>query len=660
MLPMPPSFHTDLFWDPAWPRLRLFGPMTASWAADRSFLPSNRKTRAVLAVLALAGGAPVARKRLIDLLWHTRGHGQAQASLRQSLHELRGCLAPLRGAGVQSAGDRLTLRIEHIWIDALFVQTPGFSVRDAMDVFRGPLLSELEGLSDTLDAWIVSERKTLYEKIRQKLDGFLAGEPGDDTTAKIAETVLSFDASHEAAWRTLAGYHASVGKVPTRDGRPSFDVTTSLARFAPCGQQHTHGVLPIANSLLPSARLGRLRGEGRFEMRWRAAHLAVRPTRALGDATPDFASCIDWQIQTALCKFEDLSCTPVGCAADGDGTPQHLAQDGFDFLLEGCIDRRADQDQFIVRLRDLQVNGVIFWSQRICRAASGAGLFGADFAGHLAPQIAAEIFRHQAVLLDNCPGLELHDCELILKASRSVEMLDRQRISEADTLLSRAIKQDKHHAALFAWSAYIQLMQVGQGWASEVETTQRRIGELTDRALSLKPETASVLSIAGHVLAFNQNRLEEGLSLQEKALCKNPNLPSAWLFSGLAHTYAGEHTEAISRLQHAKQLSPADQQGYFIDMGLSLSYLLDGDTGGALGACRSAIRLNPNFSSSFKVGVSASGYTDRGRDESRLLQRLLVLEPALTVERVLSRTPLTRRADQSRLSDGLRLAGLPR
>ncbi len=186
------------------------------------------------------------------------------------------------------------------------------------------------------------------------------------------------------------------------------------------------------------------------------------------------------------------------------------------------------------------------------------------------------------------------------------------------------------------------------------------MGDLVDRGLSLTPESATVLSIAGHVLAFTQNRLEEGLSLQERALSKNPYLPSAWLFSGLAHTYAGEHKEAISRFQRAKQLSPADPQAYFVDTGLSLSHLLDGDTGNALNASRSAIRLNPNFSSSFKVGVSASGYADQGRGDARMLQRLLLLEPALTVERVLSRSPLTQRADQARLSDGLRMAGLPR
>jgi len=674
MLTMPPSADTDLPWDGAWPKIRLLGSMQADLANDRSFLPCNRKSRAVLAVLAIAGAKPVSRNLLIDLLWHTRGREQAQASLRQSVHELRSCLAPLQGAGLQSAGDRLTLRIEPNWIDVLFVQTPEFLPRHMLNVFRGPLLGDLAGLSDPFDTWILAERKSLAEKIRHKLERFLAGAPDDETMARIAEAIVSFDTSHEAAWRALASFHIARGnpsaaldvyhrcltETRTRDGQLAFDVSAVLAQCLPATTLNASELQTIETGSAAPRPQHAFRSESRFAAPWRSAHLAMLPTRALGNATPEFAMCIDWQIQSALCKFEELSCIPVNPARVGEGALVHLAETGFDFMLEACIDRSADQDQFILRLRDLQMKGEIFWSQRICRPSSGATLFDADFATLLAPQIAAEISKYQAIFLEYCPALRRNVRELVLKASRSVQRLDRHSLAEAERLLSEATKRDDRHPALFAWSAYVQLLQLGQGWTSDVEATQRRVGELTDKALSLNPETASVLSIAGHVLAFNQNRLEEGLSLQEQALSRNPYLPSAWLFSGLAHTYAGEHKEAVSRLQRAKQLSPADQQAYFIDMGLSLSHLLDGDTGNALTASMNAIRLNPNFSSSFKVGVSASGYTDQGRGDARMLQRLLVLEPALTVERVLSRSPLTRREDQTRLSDGLRMAGLPR
>jgi len=626
-----------------------------------------------MAVLALAGAKPVPRRLLMDLLWPTREREQAQASLRQSVHELRGYLAPLKAACLRSERDQLTLHIEHIWIDALYVETPEFAAAQIVDVFRGPLMSDLLGVSAPLDAWILHEQEKLSERIRHKLACFLVKARGGDATRKMAEAVLSYDPSHQAAWTALAELNIAAGDtvgtmdvvhrglVQSRrpDGPAEFDAKTLLVRLL----SKTAATENTAPTDLPDGERNwqsNQRNISGFAAPWRSAYLAVSPTKPIGNASAEFALCIDWQIMSALSKFEDLSCTPFNPARQANGGLQYLSADGFDFLLEGCVDQFANQDQIIVRLRDLHLKGEVFWSQRICRQSSGAGLFGADFAALLAPQIAAEISKHQAARLETCAELRADISGLILRASRAVERLERRNLAAADKLLADAINQDSRHPALLAWLAYVQLMQLGQGWLPDARSSQRRVGELVDRSLALNPDSATVFAIAGHVLAFTQNRLEEGLSLQEKALSKNPNLPSAWLFSGLAHTYAGEHSEAIRRFRHAKQLSPADQQAYFIETGLGLAHLLNGNDSEALTESKNAIRLNPNFSSSFKIGVAASGYTNEGRGEPNLLQRLVRLEPGLTVEKVLSRTPLTRGADKARLSDGLRMAGLPR
>jgi DNA-binding SARP family transcriptional activator/tetratricopeptide (TPR) repeat protein len=673
MPPVPDSAEANLFSDISPPKMRLFGPTRADWGDGRSFLPRTTKTRALMAVLALANARPVSRRLLMELLWPTREREQAQASLRQSVHELRGYLAPLKGACLRSEREHLTLRIEDIWIDVLYVETPEFAAPQVVDVFRGPLLGNLRGVSATFDTWILHEQQKLSDRIRQKLASILAQPRGGDETRKMAEAVLSYDASHQAAWTALAEFNIAAGdtvaamdvvhrglvQASRPDGPPEFDIKTMLARLL--RKDVPKNAAPentVPNDLQDDPRTRRT--SNAFGVPWRAAYLAVAPTKPIGNASAEFALCIDWQIMSALSKFDELSCTPFGPARQSDGCPHYLAADGFDYLLEGCIDQFAGQDQIIVRLRDLLLKGEVFWSQRICRPSSGAGLFGADFVTLLAPQIVAEISKHRAALLENCAEPQLDISGLILRASRAVERLERHQLAAADKLLADAINQDRRHPALLAWLAYVQLMQLGQGWLSDVHSSQRRIGELVDRSLALNPNSATVLSIAGHVLAFTQNRLEEGLSLQEKALSRNPNLPSAWLFSGLAHTYAGEHIEAIRRFQCAKQLSPADQHAYFIDTGFGLAHLLNGDNGEALTESKNAIRLNPNFSSSFKIGVAASGYTDEGRGEPPLLQRLLRLEPGLTVERVLSRSPLTRHEDKARLSDGLRMAGLPR
>jgi DNA-binding SARP family transcriptional activator len=85
-------------------RLSLFGQMRAVEASGRSVLPRSRKTRAVLAILALASPRPVLRSRLTGLLWSQRAKEQARGSLRQSVHELQRALG--QGTGNLLHADR--------------------------------------------------------------------------------------------------------------------------------------------------------------------------------------------------------------------------------------------------------------------------------------------------------------------------------------------------------------------------------------------------------------------------------------------------------------------------------------------------------------------------------------------------------------------------
>src|SRR5215469_7404661 len=75
-------------------RLRLIGQMEAWTITSENVLPAGRKTRALLAVVALSAPRPALRGRLAELLWSRRPEEQARASLRQEIHRLLECLAP--------------------------------------------------------------------------------------------------------------------------------------------------------------------------------------------------------------------------------------------------------------------------------------------------------------------------------------------------------------------------------------------------------------------------------------------------------------------------------------------------------------------------------------------------------------------------------------
>src|SRR5271163_997321 len=74
--------------DPVMIRLRLIGQMEAWTLTSESVLPTGRKTRALLAILALSSPRTVLRGKLAELLWSRRPEEQARASLRQEIHRL--------------------------------------------------------------------------------------------------------------------------------------------------------------------------------------------------------------------------------------------------------------------------------------------------------------------------------------------------------------------------------------------------------------------------------------------------------------------------------------------------------------------------------------------------------------------------------------------
>ena len=70
-------------------QVQLLGRFALRSATGDEISVPSKKGQALIAVLALADGAPVPRERLTGLLWSERGETQARGSLRQALTALR-------------------------------------------------------------------------------------------------------------------------------------------------------------------------------------------------------------------------------------------------------------------------------------------------------------------------------------------------------------------------------------------------------------------------------------------------------------------------------------------------------------------------------------------------------------------------------------------
>src|ERR1700712_513537 len=104
--------------DPSLLRLQLVGPMQALTLDNENVLPPGRKTRGLLAILAMSGRRPVLRSKLAEMLWSRRSEEQARASLRQEIHRLLDALSPVGAAVVSVERHSLALRPGLTTVDA--------------------------------------------------------------------------------------------------------------------------------------------------------------------------------------------------------------------------------------------------------------------------------------------------------------------------------------------------------------------------------------------------------------------------------------------------------------------------------------------------------------------------------------------------------------
>ena len=248
-------------------RLRLIGQMEAWTASKDSMLPTGRKTRALLAIIALFAPRPVLRGRMAEMLWSRRPEEQARASLRQEIHRLHDALDPLGPQVLAITRDHLALRPGTVWIDVeeLLRATPARP--HALGLYDGELLEGLDGIDPAFDGWLNGERQRLGDRARTVAETMLREQHEPDQMIAFAEQVLRIDRSHEGAWRALMRAHLARGErgmaiqafercrsvlAEQLDAQPSAETLRLLADVRTAMPPRVGGSGPVANGHMPN------------------------------------------------------------------------------------------------------------------------------------------------------------------------------------------------------------------------------------------------------------------------------------------------------------------------------------------------------------------------------------------------------------------------
>lgn len=552
----------------------LFGPFTVSGADGSDLTPKSRKSRAILAMLAVAPRGSRSRVWLRDKLWSDRGEDQASASLRQALLEIRKALGPVAGRALTADKNTVSLDLAAISVDALQMMSP-----EGRGETAGLAEHFLEGIDvrdPEFEDWLTLERQSWHSRLEET--GF----------------------EHELAPKGTPA-------------EPRRETGSALPRTAPPVLPEIR--MPPPGVDAPSDLLGG----------WR---VALMPPLVLGaDPVAGIVqSDVQRSLRAAMMDAGDLRLVDMAPTGFGDQGPSLFAR--LPEQVHLSVQVRVQVDAAMLRVGILLQNPAdssLVWGDELQAARREA--VDPSFALPLVVRATEEAVLH---FLRRRGGEQAEAEGRIAAAVASMFRLTRSDLDRSEAILRRHLAQTPT-AAGYAWLAFLNTFRVGQrfnpGDAPLIEETQH----LARQALMLEPNNALVSALVGHIHSYLFGEFDYAAGLFERSLRVNPAQTLAWDLYAMLHAYAGQPKRALAMARWARHLGSFSPHRYYFETTRAITGSFSGEHRTAIEAGESALAERPDFNSLLRVLVSSNAHLDRPDEARTFLNRLLQVEPNFSI-----------------------------
>jgi adenylate cyclase len=392
--------------------------------------------------------------------------------------------------------------------------------------------------------------------------------------------------------------------------------------------------------------------------------IAVMPFQNMsGDPEQEyFADGMVEDIITALSRFKSLfviarnsSFTYKGKAVDIKQVGREL---GVRYILEGSVRKAANRLRITGQLIDA-LNGAHIWADRFDGTYDDIFDLQDQVTTHVIGAIAPKLEEAEIRRAKHTPTEALNAYDCYLRGRASLRAGTRSSNEEALGLFYRTIQLDADFAAAYSMCAYCHVWRKANGWTKDPARETEEVIRLVRRAVELGKDDAVALCFGGFALARVVGDLEGGAALLEKALASNPNLATAWGFSGRVKVYLGDHEKAIEHLAFAMRLSPLDPENFGVQGSTAYAHFFCGRYQEASVWADRALQENAGFLPVAAIAAASHallGQQEKAQNACELLQQI---DPGLRLSNMREQFNFRRREDMAILAAGLQTAGLP-
>ncbi len=492
---------------------RLFGRFQLKAADGREVIISNRRVRAVLAMLCLEPDEPIERDYLSKLLWPGRFEAHAKASLRQCLLELGKSLGTIDGGIVEVSRNRISLRSSAIQTDlgelerALHLGDYAGAACQLAAFSTTPLLDQME-FGEAFADWLARHRAQAEQRLQSAIStglAALARAGNHELHARLLESWLL----REPSGQRLAAAKRAGGKTP---------IAVLPFRSMGMDEEQTYFTDGIVDELITAlGQVPQLRVAGRTSsFHFRSSDMALP---AIADALR------------------------------------------VSYLIEGSVQRQGAQVRIFVRLID-GATGFEIWAERYDGTLDN--IFGLQEA----------IARAATATLADKLGL-LMDTPIVHALTASKEAYDLYLQGRAlgtrifgDGVLDHSIQflqQALEIDPLFA-EAWVELAEAHHNVAVYTQCFDRnaaaqRMAVCARKAIELSPQLGYPYALLG-TYEWTQNNIVGALDFAFKAYRRQPDHPGVAMRVASFLIYCGRTADAVPYVKTALDQDPIDPRKY--------------------------------------------------------------------------------------------------
>jgi tetratricopeptide (TPR) repeat protein len=330
---------------------------------------------------------------------------------------------------------------------------------------------------------------------------------------------------------------------------------------------------------------------------------------------------------------------------------------GVRYVLDGSLRKSADRVRITGQLIDA-ATGTHIWADRFVGRLEDIFALQDQMTARVVGEIAPRLQQAEIDRIKRKPTDSLDAYDHFLRGLSNMHRWTLEGNDAALTHFYRAIELDPNYASAYGLAARTYVQRNAGGWIVDRAKESAECERLARRAAALGQDDAVALSAAAFALSDIPGALADADAFVERALKLNPNLASAWLFSGWVKASRGDANTALEHLARSRQLSPNDPQDFSAKTAMAFALFVAGRYSEGLTHAEAAERTKPNFLLATLVGAVCAALAGREDVAQEAMGRVLQISPKLRVS-VVGPILIMRPEDFGRWTDGLRKAGLP-